>query len=95
MWRAINLIGPIGSFLVQKAVSNPQISQEMVEILAADIANPQKLLNFAIAYFEYKDLFIQWHPQTPEGVEGDSSNDRIYHLCHWDISNPRLGNFDP
>lgn len=44
----INLIGPIGSFLVQKAVrSNPQISsQEIVEILAADIASPQKAAEF-------------------------------------------------
>ena len=44
----INLIGPIGSFLVQKAVkSNPQISsQEIVEILAADIPNPQKAAEF-------------------------------------------------
>lgn len=44
----INLIGPIGSFLVQKAVkSNPQSSsQEIVEILAADIPNPQKAAEF-------------------------------------------------
>jgi serine/threonine-protein kinase len=44
----INLIGPIGRFLVQKAMkSNPQISsQEIVEILAAQIPNPQKAAEF-------------------------------------------------
>jgi len=66
----------------------------MVEILAADIANPQKLLNFAIAYFlEYK-RFINGL-RLLKVLRGDSSNDRIYHLCHWDTFQIHLGNFDP
>lgn len=44
----IDLIGPIGSFLVRKAVkSSPKVSlEEFVEILAAEISNPQKATEF-------------------------------------------------
>ncbi|MFB2772441.1 sensor histidine kinase [Pelatocladus sp. BLCC-F211] len=42
------LIGPIASFLVQKAIkNNPHLScTELVEILSVEISNPQKAQNF-------------------------------------------------
>ena len=41
------IVGPIAGFLVQKALASPQLSRgELIEILSAEISNPQKAVEF-------------------------------------------------